>query len=214
MPEGADHHAETVGAQRVYWDAQAAAFDNQPDHGLREASVRAAWRALLRRYLPPPSSDVLDLGCGTGTLSVLLAEEGYHVQGVDLAPRMVAAATAKASAAGVFVTFEQGDASAPPGKTATYDVVLSRHVLWALPHPADAVRRWVHLLRPGGRLLLIEGRWWTGGGLTAEQTRELVAPHTSSAEVVPLPDPELWGGPIRDERYLLVARGSPHHMLR
>src|SRR5699024_6087406 len=51
------------------------------------------------------------------------------------------------------------DASDPPFEPASVDVVLARHILWTLPHPSAALRRWAGLLRPGGRLVLIEGRW-------------------------------------------------------
>jgi len=39
---------------------------------------------------------------------------------------------------------------------------MSRHVLWAMPDPAGALEHWIALLRPGGRSLLVEGRWSTG----------------------------------------------------
>lgn len=194
--------------QRAYWDGEAARFDDEPDHGLREPATRDAWRRLLARHLPPAPADVLDLGCGTGTLTLLLAEAGHRVHGVDLAPAMVAAARAKLAAAGLppgRATVQEGDAGDPPGEPNAHDVVLTRHVLWALPDPAAAVARWVGLTRPGGRLLLVEGRWWTGGGLTAAHTRALVARHTAAVVVEPLTDPVLWGGPISDERYLVRA---------
>jgi len=81
---------------RNYWDAQAESFDTEPDHGLLDPFVREAWRALLLSRLPPAPADVVDLGCGTGSLAVLLAQAGYAVRGLDLSERMVAAATAKA----------------------------------------------------------------------------------------------------------------------
>lgn len=190
---------------RDYWDGQAASFDDEPDHGLRDPGVRAAWAGLLLPLLPA-ASRVADLGAGTGSLSVLLAQSGHRVTGLDLAPRMVAAARAKAAAARVDVAVAVGDAGRPPLPEASLDVVLVRHVLWALPDPDEAVRRWARLLAPGGRLVLVEGRWWTGGGLPAERTRELVLAHRAEAEVVPLPDPALWGGPIEDERYLVLSR--------
>jgi SAM-dependent methyltransferase len=191
---------------RASWDAEAATFDDEPDHGLRDPATREAWRALLSRHLPAPPADVLDLGCGTGTLTVLLAQDGHRVHGVDWSPAMVAAARTKIADAGVAATAEQGDAAHPAGAPAAYDVVLSRHVLWALPDPAGVVGRWTQLARPGGRLVLIEGWWWTGGGLTATQTRRLVEPHLAQVVVEPLTDPLLWGGPISDERYLLTGR--------
>ena len=55
------------------------------------------------------------------------------------------------------VPIEFGGQLTGAGTAATYDVVLSRHVLWALPDPVEALRRWSALLRPEGRLVLVEG---------------------------------------------------------
>ncbi|WP_206050893.1 class I SAM-dependent methyltransferase [Nocardioides speluncae] len=184
------------------WDAEAAGFDDEPDHGLGDPSTRDAWRELLLGVLPPAPARVADLGCGTGTLSLLLTEEGYAVDGVDFSPEMVRRATAKVPAA----SFRVGDASAPALEPAAYDVVLSRHVLWALPDPVAAFGRWVELLRPGGRVVLVEGSWSTGAGLTAEGCEEIVRTRFADVTVTPLPEPVYWGKPITDERYLLLAR--------
>jgi SAM-dependent methyltransferase len=190
---------------RALWDAEAATFDDEPDHGLGDPATRAAWRELLLEHLPPAPARVADLGCGTGTLSVLLAAEGYDVRGIDLSPEMVARAEAKAEAAGVAATFAVGDASDPQLPAGSFDVVLSRHVLWALPDPAAGLARWVALLAPGGRLVLVEGRWFTGGGLTSAETEELVHGTGRSVAVRHLPDPVYWGKEISDERYLAVS---------
>src|SRR5215217_5986094 len=113
------------------WDREADTFDDEPDHGLRDPVVRAAWDALLAPLLPQAPATVLDLGCGTGSLSVLLAERGYDLTGVDLSPRMVERARAKAAAHEVPVRLLVGDAADPPG--VAHQGVLSRHLLWALP---------------------------------------------------------------------------------
>ncbi len=78
----------TLGQVSELWDAEAVHFDDEPDHGLRDSATREAWRLLLRDHLPVPPARVADLGCGTGTLSVLLADEGYAVDGVDFAPEI------------------------------------------------------------------------------------------------------------------------------
>jgi ubiquinone/menaquinone biosynthesis C-methylase UbiE len=149
---------------------------------------------------------VVDLGCGTGTLSVLLAEAGHDVTGVDYAPKMLRVARGKASAAGVRARFVLGDASTPPLSPGAFDVALARHVLWAMPDPSAALIAWVGLLAPDGRLLLIEGRWHTGAGLTAGEATALVSDVRQEANVKPLTDAVLCGRPLRDERYLIVSR--------
>jgi SAM-dependent methyltransferase len=184
------------------WNAEAARFDEEPDHGLRDPEVRAAWRELLVSALPPAPARIADLGCGTGSVTALLAEAGYEVTGVDLSPAMVAAAKAKVGDAAEIRT---GDAASPPLEPSSFDAVFARHVLWTLPNPEAVVGRWIELLRPGGRLVLVEGHWHTGAGITAARCQELVAPHGGEVSVQNLDDPRLWGGPTTDERYLLVC---------
>lgn len=173
-------------ADPALWDAEAPGFDEAPDHGLLDPDVRAAWRWLLLAVLPPAPADVVDLGCGTGTLSLLLAGEGYAVDAVDFSPAMVGRAEAKLSGTAL-ATVRLGDAADPGLAPASVDVVLCRHVLWALPDPALAVARWVRVLRPGGRLVLVEGDWSTGAGLTAERCAEVVRAGRGAAPARPGP---------------------------
>jgi len=102
------------------------------------------------------------------------------------------------------VDFRLGDAADPPAGE-TYDVVLARHVLWAMPDPGAALENWVKLLKPGGRLILVEGRWFTGAGIGPGRCRELVEATGCSTELRMLDDPAFWGKPIDDQRFLLVA---------
>jgi ubiquinone/menaquinone biosynthesis C-methylase UbiE len=190
----------------VDWDAQAASFDDEPDHGLRDPEVRRAWARRLASWLPARASDVLDLGCGTGSLSLLAAEQGHRVTGVDASPAMVDRARAKL--AGRDAAFLVGDAAAPPVGEQRFDVVLVRHVLWALPDPGRALRHWRGLLRPGGRLVLIEGVWGTVTpvGIPAAVLTGLLAPLAGEMRVERLSqESALWGREVEDERYVVVA---------
>ena len=192
-------------ATRQIWDQAAATFDDEPDHGLRDPSVRRAWLARLSQWLPAPPATVLDIGCGTGSLSLLLAEMGHQVTGVDLSPAMVARAQAKTLAAGHQIPFQVMDAANPQLPARHFNVLLCRHLLWALPDLAAVLRRWVDLVEPGGRLVLVEG-YWQSGGLHA---RQIVAalPTTLSAITVEelAQQPELWGRAVTDERYAIIA---------
>ncbi|MGW2890733.1 class I SAM-dependent methyltransferase [Streptomyces griseoruber] len=191
---------------RVDWDAEAASFDEEPDHGLRDPGVRAAWADRLLGWLPERACDVLDLGCGTGSLSLLAAEQGHRVTGVDLSAPMIERARAKL--AGRDAVFLLGDAAAPPVGEQRFDTVLVRHVLWALPDPARVLRHWRSLLRPQGRLVLVEGVWGTVApvGIPADRLTTLLAPLAAHTRLERLSDdPRLWGGPVEDERYAVVA---------
>ncbi|MEU0740573.1 class I SAM-dependent methyltransferase [Streptomyces sp. NPDC006134] len=192
-------------APRVDWDAEAAAFDDEPDHGLRDTDVRRAWSGRLRSWLPARAGDVLDLGCGTGSLSLLAAEQGHSVTGVDLSPVMLERARAKL--AGHDAVFLPGDAAVPPVGERRFDAVLVRHVLWTLPGPGRALRHWRGLLRPAGRLILVEGVWGSIApvGIPADRLTALLAPLAGQARVERLSDdPALWGRAVDDERYAVV----------
>lgn len=189
------------------WNAEAESFDNAPDHGLLNETVRAAWMQLLTAKMPAAPAHVADLGCGTGTLSVLLADNGYDVDGVDFSPEMIKRAVAKAAGRS-HVRFLSGDAYAPQLAPAAYDAVLSRHVLWAMPDPSIALRRWIRLLKPEGVLVLVEGRWSTGVGLGADQTVALVRDAGRSADLTVMSDAAYWGRTIDDDRYMVVSAAS------
>jgi ubiquinone/menaquinone biosynthesis C-methylase UbiE len=194
-----------------YWTAAAPTFDAEPDHGLTNPSVRAAWSSRLREWIPSPGADVLDVGCGTGSLAVLLAEHGHQVTGVDLSPGMIAQARRKVADHQVQILL--GDAADPPIGNRRFDVVLARHLVWALPNPLAALRRWIGLLRPGGHVVLVEGRWGTiaddthswSAGVSATALEAAISPLVTRVHVEYLTDPTLWGKEIHDERYVLLA---------
>ncbi|MFD3609459.1 trifunctional class I SAM-dependent methyltransferase/NUDIX hydrolase/VOC family protein [Streptomyces atroolivaceus] len=193
----------------IDWDAAAGTFDEEPDHGLLDPVVRSAWARRMETWLPARRSEVLDLGCGTGSLALLVAGQGHRVTAVDRSTRMVERARAKLAGTGTEVLV--GDAARPPVGTQRFDVVLARHTVWLLPDPEAALRHWFSLLRPGGRLVLIEGVW-DGAGLPAARLTALLAEHTERVHHEPLSaDSRLWGKEVDDERYALVARAEPPH---
>ncbi|SDM88288.1 NUDIX domain-containing protein [Streptomyces wuyuanensis] len=200
--------AATIGHMTtIDWDAAADTFDDEPDHGLRDPAVRRAWTERMRHWLPPEPSDVLDLGCGTGSLALLAAGQGHRVTAVDISPRMAEAARRKL--AGTRAEVLTGPAERPPVGDRRFDAVLVRHVLWALRDPEAALAHWTSLLRPGGRLVLVEGVW-DGSGLPAARLIAALGPLTRRIEHERLSDVTgLWGRTVHGERYALVARTAP-----
>lgn len=193
---------------RDFWNAEARTFDEAADHGLRDPLVRQAWRDLLGR-LVPDRCRVLDVGCGTGSLSLLLAEAGHQVTGIDFAPAMIEQAMAKAASAGLAVDFSVGDAADPGFAAQSFDVVLGRHILWAITAVStrNVLERWSNLVSTTGRLVMIEGFWHTGAGLRKTEILSAIPPEL---EVVLDEDlarhTSLWGAPVSDERYVVVTR--------
>lgn len=200
-----------------FWSARAAQFDDEPDHGLAAPYVRDAWRDLLRQALPGAQRRVLDLGCGTGSLSLLIAEAGHRVTGIDLSRQMVQLADQKLVASGQRANFIVGDAADPPFAPGTFDVVLCRHLLWTLPDPQAALARWQRVLRPSGTLVAIEGRWaapdaprhaelpWDGG-VSANVLMVVLEPLFHHVQQLPLSArDDLWGKRVTDERYAVIA---------
>jgi ubiquinone/menaquinone biosynthesis C-methylase UbiE len=138
---------------RAFWDADAGTYDHSASHALSDPVEAACWRAALARHLPPPPAAVLDMGAGTGSMSVLMAEMGYRVTAADLSPEMLERAKEKARARGISLAVHLGPATEPPD--GPFDAVVERHVLWTVPDPVGALRAWRERV-PGGRLLLFE----------------------------------------------------------
>jgi len=144
----------------AHWNRRAPGFDADFGHSIRTAAERAAWDRILDLVVGGRGSlDALDVGCGTGFLSLELAGRGHRVTGVDFAPQMLAEARKKAAAQGRAVRFEEGDAEQLRFAGGSFDLVMTRHVLWTLPHPEQAVDEWIRVLRPGGRLAVMDSQF-------------------------------------------------------
>lgn len=141
---------------RTYWDDDAATYDQATGHHPQSPGEWAAWSTVLLRLLPAPPARVLDVGAGTGFLTLLAARLGYHVTAVDLSEGMLARLRAKTAPEGLLVTVVHAAADElPEGR---WDAVVSRHLLWTLPDPAGCLRAW-RAATGDGRLVLLESLW-------------------------------------------------------
>ncbi|HET7823118.1 MAG TPA: class I SAM-dependent methyltransferase [Ornithinibacter sp.] len=110
----------------------------------------------LVEVLEPRQGDrVLDIGCGRGAATSLLARAVLPtgaVDAIDISPAMVEHTRAFLAAQGYDARAEVMDAVDPALPAASYDLIASSLVLFFLPDPAAALARWVDLLAPGGRI--------------------------------------------------------------
>jgi SAM-dependent methyltransferase len=146
--------ADPLDELRVFWDLDAESYDRSPAHAGSDPVEAPMWRAALVRHLPPPPSRVLDVGAGTGAMSLLAADLGHRVTALDLSPGMLAGARRKADAMALELETVVGPATAPP--PGPFDAVIERHLAWTLPDPVSAFRAW-HAVAPTGRLVMFEG---------------------------------------------------------
>lgn len=201
-----ENHEKRLHETQQYWDDLASTFDNEPDHGLRDPIIRETWIAFLRTRLPQTNATVLDIGCGTGSLSVVLAGLGHKVTGIDLSPSMISLAQAKAATQGFQIEFHVMDAAFPQFSNQQFDTIICRHLLWALPEPVRVLQRWSKLLKRKGRLILIEGFWVTGAGLHAHEVIKMLPASFTNISNQNLSDnPNYWGCRVTDERYAIIA---------
>lgn len=144
------------------WDLASETFDTHAGHGIQSQKERDAWKRAFQEVFPKKDLKILDVGCGTGELSLLFAEMGHKVTGIDISRQMLKTAKTKAEARGADITFGEGDAENPPFDISSFDIVFSRHLLWTLPNPRIAVENWKRVLRKNGRVVIIDGVWDSG----------------------------------------------------
>src|SRR5579862_6411983 len=188
----------------AHWGKRAAHFDQDFGHSIATAAERAAWDRVFALALGGRSGlAALDVGCGTGFLSLELAARGHRVTGIDFAPEMLARAKEKAAGAKAAIRFEHADAENLAFAPASFDLVITRHVLWTLPHPEAAISEWIRVLRPGGRLAVIDGQSLVKPG------EEQAASARRSAEYAPIGDqlPFLMGKAREEIETLFRAKG-------
>ena len=136
---------------RGIWDRQAAVYDGRVLRTYKEAydlsieQVRAA---------VSPEQRVLEIGCGTGIVTLGIAPYVDRLVATDLSPQMIAVARDKAAQAGVSnVEFRVADGYGLPYEAGSFDAVLVFNTLHVVQEPAAVLREAHRLLRRGGRLL-------------------------------------------------------------
>jgi ArsR family transcriptional regulator len=204
-----------------YFSRNAASWDEIRSLHVPDRSVEAALLELVGKR---PFQSMLDLGTGTGRLLEILAPLYRRGVGIDMSREMLAVARANLDRAGVTnAQVRQGDIFAPPVERDAYDLVTIHQVLHYLDDPARAIAEAARLLRPSGRLIIVDfaphtleflreehahqrlgfsdrqiGEWFTEAGLDLENSQEFEPSGNNGARLTV----KLWLG--RDRRLLIA----------
>jgi ubiquinone/menaquinone biosynthesis C-methylase UbiE len=127
------------------WDALRGVFNDD------------ALRARAIAHLAPAGLTVCDVGTGTGILARELAQLGMRVVAIDHAPRRLEAARAVFEKDGITnVELRGGEAQALPLGDASVDAAFAHMVLHYVPQPAEAIREMARIVKPGGRVVVVD----------------------------------------------------------
>ena len=121
------------------------------------------WRRRALRWILTPGQprQILDIACGTGDFSLTIARRmhpGSHVTGLDLSEGMLAVMREKVARAGLQdrISCEQGDCEAMRWPNGSFDVATIAFGIRNFPQREQALREILRILRPGGRLVILE----------------------------------------------------------
>ncbi len=145
---------------RQYWTTRASGYNSVNQQELA-AGQDEIWLNEIKAHIPERNDlTILDIGCGPGFFTKLLAEQGYLVTAIDCTQEMLNTARINAGQLSESIDFRQMDAQKLDFADETFDVVISRNLTWNLEHPDQAYREWLRVLKPGGVLLNFDANWY------------------------------------------------------
>ncbi len=162
-------------------------------------TLRDMHTTLVHVLGPRPGEHWLDIGCGTGNLAELAAPAGVRVTGLDIAPRMIDVARARAETGGYDIDYRLGDAENLDLEDATVDAVVSSVGMIFAPDHGAVANEVARVPRPGGRIAFSA---WTPDGSVGRMFEQL-APYQP-------PPPPGAGGPLQwgSEEYVRERLGD------
>ena len=174
-----------------------------PEMETLKARLKATWMSgdygTFAKYLEPgaleflerlrvePGTEMLDVACGAGQISVPAARAGARVTGVDIATNSIEQARARARNEGLDARFDEGDAEMLPYGDASFDLAASLFGAMFAPRPERVASELVRVCRAGGRIVMGN---WTPEGFVGRMFK-VIGGHVPPPAL--MPSPLLWG---------------------
>jgi ubiquinone/menaquinone biosynthesis C-methylase UbiE len=144
-------------AIRKYWNWRSKSYGYDADKSIQ---IENRWETVLKEIVSDaPGRMALDIGTGRGQFAFYLDRLGFNVTGIDLSEDMISHARRNVLAHNRKIFFKTGDAEQLEFEDNTFDVVVSRNLLWTLPNPDKAINEWRRVLRQDGTIVVSDGFW-------------------------------------------------------
>jgi ArsR family transcriptional regulator len=157
-PEAANDHAAMRAVVKKRQDKMRSFFDSMAGRLGKDYVPGKSWKSLaeaLIRLMPPLT--IADLGAGDGSFALLLSQRAARVIAVDSSAKMLEFGRDQAVRHGIDnVEFRLGDMEEPPIEDATVDLVFFSQSLHHGLHPERSVKQAARILRPGGRIAILD----------------------------------------------------------
>ncbi len=157
------------------------------DYATFAKPIEAGALEVLERLDLRPGTRLLDVGCGAGQIAIPAARAGVNVTGLDVAPNQIEAARGRASAEGLSVQFDEGDAELMPYEDESFDVVVSLLGAMFAPRPDRVAGELTRVCRRGGRIVMVN---WTAEGFIGQMFK-IIGQYVPPSPL--MPSPLLWG---------------------
>jgi ubiquinone/menaquinone biosynthesis C-methylase UbiE len=145
---------------RRLWTDRASSYSDSVVSQLDGGSYTKWLDEVLRDIPEGRKLKVLDVGCGPGFFSVILGRLGHKVTGIDYNEEMCSVAARNCRTYGVDADFMRMDAHHLEFDDDSFDLVVSRDVLWNLDDPARVYNEMYRVVRPGGKITVFDGNFY------------------------------------------------------
>lgn len=139
-----------------YWDTRSNGYSKKTTDELK--SDWEKWENIFGIFLKDATGKkALDIGCGPGLFTIILAKMGYDMTSVDYSEDMLKEAKKNADENGCKSNFVWGNAQELPFDDGEFDIIVSRNLTWNLEKPEKAYKEWLRVLKTGGIILNYDG---------------------------------------------------------
>ncbi len=140
-----------------YWTLRAEGYSQSINESLDNGDMKR-WISRISRYVDLSKKlRILDIGTGPGFFPIILGKMGHSVTAIDCTEAMLDIAKENCKKYDVDAIFEKMDAQNLEFPENSFDLIISRNLVWNLEHPKKAYSEWLRVLDENGKILIFDG---------------------------------------------------------